>query len=324
MLMKPDQQTSIPALIEWREASKLSWLRWPAMVGVAGTLVTALNIAISGNNNLTIGSISFQLSDALCIFGCILLTTFPVWYYVTKRIQRGELQLSLTRQLAACLGFLIFALLAFPTFKVEHREYNSRNDITTTWIKRSLPETLEKAWFRHDELTWLQSNFSAKYIPANVACPRYSTRLFPLFGVIRDDALASALASDVGMLTDARPSDEALAAGIARCRVEGPAMRAAGETKESALMQGDIDRFFALDQLDHSPNDSIVLEDAEIPAPIMSKINAFLAAQPSAFGYLEDSDYEKTPGQVRRLKPILLAAALGRDKDVAFLKAATK
>jgi hypothetical protein len=155
--MKPDQQTSIPALIEWREASKLSWLRWPAMVGVAGTLVTALNIAISGNNNLTIGSISFQLPDALCIFGCILLTTFPVWYYVTNRIQRGESPLSLGRQLAACLVLLMFSLLIFPTFQVARRQINASNDITTTWIKPSLLETLAMPWYRHDELTKTQS-----------------------------------------------------------------------------------------------------------------------------------------------------------------------
>jgi hypothetical protein len=328
--MTPDQQTSPPELIEWREAAKLSWLRIPAVIGLAGTLILGFNLVIGDDHTMTIGPVGLDWSDALCIFATLLLTTFPVWYYVTGRIRRSGSPPALGRQLAACLGLLIFAMLVLPTFKVEYRELNPGNDITTTWIKRSMPETLAAPWVRYDELAWLQSNFSAAYIPADVACPRYSTRLFPLFGMIRDDYLANALAYDLDTGANfgsdpnsdsRRPPADALAAGIARCRVEGPAMRAAGHTKESALMQGDIDRFFALDAMGHSPHDSIVLEDAEIPAPIMNKINAFLATEPDTFEYLQAPG---SPGEVRRLRPILVAAALGRDKDVARLRAEAK
>jgi hypothetical protein len=223
------------------------------------------------------------------------------------------------------------AVLAAPSFEIKYRDFDStsdtdRRDNTLTWIKRSAVESLRLPYLKLDELTWLQSNSSAAYIPAQVYCPRRSTRLYPFFGAVRDTDDADALVAGIG---EDKPPASALANTIARCRRDGPAMRAAGYTKEAALLQGDVDRFFTLNRLENSPrtsvissNTSIVLEDAEIPAPIMAKAEAVLAARGNdIYGYLDDSNYDTQPGQVRRLKALVLAEALRRSKDIVRLKA---
>ena len=309
----------------WRTASKLSFFRWPATVALAGATVSLLNLIGSGNRGLSIGAIHLRLSDALFIFSCVLLATLPIWYFITNRLVCGEPKPPVTKQISACLGLLILALLVVPRIEIEYRDYDTwsetdRRDITTTFVKRSIVETVLMPQLALDELAWLQSNYSAAYIPAQVFCPRRSTRLYPFFGIERSDYIANALAPDIGEATGSRPPAAALANGITRCNREGPAMLAAGNTKESALLQGDIDRFFALNALEESPNKSIVLEDAQIPAPIMAKIETVLEEQSDdLLGYVDDPNFGTTPGQARRLTPLVLAKALGRSDDIARL-----
>lgn len=312
-----------PDMEQWIAASKTSWLRWPAIIGLAGAIVPALHFVIEGNRGLTIGPFRLYLFDAACIFGCLALATFPVWYVVTGRIVSHKRHPPLIMQAGACLFLLLAALAIAPHFQIQYREYSRMNDITTTWMKRSIAETIREPFYRQDELGWLQSNFSASYIPASVFCPRFSTRLYPLFGVVRDDDLGNALASGAALSSEKekRPDADSLSQGIARCREQGPAMLAAGLTKESALIAGDLDRFFALSVREQAREKSIILEDGSIPAPIMSRVEAYLATyEEDAFELLSDSSYKDSPGQVRRLRPLAIAVALDRQDDMARLK----
>lgn len=314
------------SIFDWRSVSKLSSFRWPATVALAGTAACLINLAISGNRGLSIGSINLRLFDALCIFSCLLVATFPIWYYITNRLIHCKPKPTVAIQISVCLGLLILALLVAPRFEIEYRDYdtwskNNRRDFTTTLVKRSFAETLQMPQLALDELAWLQSNYSAAYIPAQVFCPRRSTRLYPFLGIVRGDYLANALAPGIGEATGSRPPVDALENGIARCNREGSAMLAAGHTKESALLQGDIDRFFTLNALEESPNESIVLADAQIPAPIMAKIESVLKERTDdLLHYLDDPNFDTTSGQARRLKPLVLAEALGRSNDIARLR----
>lgn len=275
---------------------------------------------------MSIGSIHLRLFDALCIFACVMIATVPIWYYITSRLANCKPKPSVAKQITICLGLLILALLVSPRFEIEYREYdtwsaNDRHDFTTTLAKRSIVETLQRPRLVLDELAWLQSNYSSAYIPAQVFCPRRSTRLYPFWGIERSDYLANALAPGVGEPTDSMPPTAALENGIARCNREGPKMIEAGHTKESALLQGDIERFFAMNALEASSSESIVLDDAKIPAPIMAKIESILEERKDDLSlYLEDSDFDTSIGQVRRLRPLVLAEALGRSKDIARLR----
>lgn len=311
---------------DWRAASKRSFFRWPGTVGIAGTAVCLLNLVISGNKGLTIGSIELRLFDALWMFSCLLVASLPIWYYVTSRLARGEPKPAISKQFFVSIGLLVLALLITPRFEIEYRDYDSwsesnRRDFTTTVTKRSIIETFQMPLLKLDELTWLQSNYSAAYIPAQIFCPRRSTRLYPFFGISRSDYLANALAPSVGEDVASKPPAAALASGIARCNKEGPAMLAAGNTKESALLRGDIDRFFFLNSFENPSNKSIVLEDSKIPAPIMAKIELALKAQTEDHIYfLEDSNFDPASGQVRRLTPLVLAEAMGRTNDYLRLR----
>ena len=116
-------------------------------------------------------------------------------------------------------------------------------------------------------------------------------------------------------------------------------MLKAGYTKESALLNGNVDLFFtrlAQSREREGAWDQLVLEDAQIPPDIMRKVEALLAADPDHMSDYTDFNLDGTPpvargpkpaaaGQpdvVRRLKPLAIAAALGRTKDVERMKAA--
>ena len=320
--MTTDSKTQ---LLEWRTAAQRSFLRWPAGIALAVVIVTAANLSWSGDTGLSIGPIRLHLSDALCIFSCMLVATWPIWYVVTSRAVRSLPGPTVWRQLSACAGLFVLALLAAPRFTVDYRDYDSwsdtdRRDFTTTWVKRSLLETMQEPRFRLDELAWMQSNFSASYIPAQVYCPRRSTRFVPFFGVVRDDYVANALASGIGDEPGRQPPAAALSNAIARCKREGPQMLAAGDTKEAALMKGDVDRFFSLAMRESPPDGSVVLEDAMIPKPIMDRIEAVLKDDANRFDALENANASDFPGQVRRLRPLAVALALGRSDDAERLR----
>lgn len=308
----------------WRTASQQSFFRWPATFSLAGSVVCLLNLITGGNTGLTIGSLHLRLFDAFCLFACALVATAPVWYHATKRIILSKPKPSGFAQLFASLMLLICALLVAPHFELELRDYDSwseddRHDFTTTLAKRSILETLALPSMKIDELAWLQSNYSASYIPAQIFCPRRSTRIYPFFGIVWDDYLANALAPNVGDSTDARPPVKALQRGIERCRKEGPAMLAAGLTKESALLKGDIERFFTINALEKTSKHDIVLEEADIPIDIMRRIESILKPE-SEFDFLADANFRDNQGQVRRLRTFVLAQALGRAQDVTRLR----
>jgi hypothetical protein len=321
---------------DWVAASKQSLFRWPALTSLAGTVVFGLNVLFGrSDTDLNIGPVGLRMTDAFWIFACILIATFPVWYYSTSHYSRHRASPPRARQIAACLGLVLAALLLTPSFGLRYRDYNTwsdtyRRDNTTTWIKRSAAETWRMPGLKLDQLAWLQSNYSVDYIPAQVYCPRRSARLFPFFGVVNDMYDANALAPGIGE-NGKPPPAAALANTIARCNREGPAMRSGGYTKEGALAKGDVDGFFALNALETeadtgigSMSSSVVLEDAEIPAPILAKLEAVLADQPdSVLENLDDPNY-KDFGQARRFTSLAIARATGRAADAARLKAANQ
>ena len=307
-------------LLAWRTASKRSLLRWPAIVGVAGLIVAAIN----------------RSTDLACIFGCLFLATFPVWYFVTGRVVRGRPKPSAARQTLACLMLLIVALLLSPTFSVSHQVFDAKQDITVTWIKRSLLDTIRQPFYSQDELVWGQSSFDVRYVPSGVFCPKYSTRRYPLFAVERNDDLRGVLASSVEdwSSANAAPPPDILQHFLFRCATEGKAMFDAGLTKESALMRGNVDLFFARAEQEHTDSSGeVVLEDAQIPPDVMEKVETLFANdQDHVFHYttfnlpVEDrvarSAKPATPGQpdvVRRLRTSAIAAALGRSEELARL-----
>lgn len=313
---------------DWVEALKKSFLRIPSAIAIAGTAVSALNLIVVRNSGMSIGPLRFHLFDAFCIFACFLVATLPVWYYSTDRLIRHGNAPSFGKQIAACLTLLALAALVAPRFEISYRDYDSRSatlrrDNTLTLIKRSLVETVRMPHLELDELTWLQSSFSAQYIPAEVYCPLRSTRLYPFLGAVYESDYANALAGN------GKPPAPVLENAIAQCKRDGPAMRAAGYTKEAALLEQDIDRFFTLNRLANvagtsiaPSNSTIVLPDEEIPAQIIAKVEAVLAESPDfRLDYLEDPNFETNDGQVRRLKALVLAEAFGRSSDIAHLKA---
>lgn len=310
---------------------KHSLWRVPGMVMMAITVVSGFNLALRGNSGWSIGPLRSDLFSAFCFFGCLSFAMGPVWYASARRLVRHGGGMAPVRQLLTFLGLLLVALLVSPRFGLQVHDYDTwsesdRRDITLTWMKRSLIETLVAPQVKVDELTWLQSNYSVAYIPAQVYCPRRSTRLYPLFGTVRDDYLANALASG---LEKKDPPAAAVANGIARCQREGPAMRVAGFTKEGALMQGDVDRFLHLNALEETPDKGLILEDAEIPPDVMAKIEATLKLNGAPLqDYLDEATYFRVEyfhgqledGQVRRLRPLVVAAALGRLDEARRLR----
>lgn len=318
------------SLKDWIASSQSSFWRWPSLISLASVIVLGINMMVEGNDNLHIGPLSIQYFDALCIFTCLMVSSYPIWYIVTARRARKQPRAGNAAQLARFVGLLVIAIVLAPTFSIEYRNYvksgDDWRDETTTWIKRSIIASVQQPQMVLDEIDWLQSNYSASYIPAGVYCPLRSTRLMPLTGVVHQTYEANALAGREA------PPAAVLAATIARCNREGPVMRAAGHTKEAALLRGNVDRFFMLNALEHRPysystNTSVVLEDGDIPPNIMRKMEAQLVKSRESssegrdwYGYLDDTDYDTSSGQIRRFKPLLIAVALGRKVDEARLR----
>ncbi len=238
----------------------------------------------------------------------------------------------------ACLALLIVALLLSPTFRVSHQVFDANHDTTVTLVKRSLLDTIRQPFYSQDELVWGQSNYDVRYVPSTVFCPKYSTRRYPLFAVERNDDLLNVLARSVDDWTsaDAAPPPDVLQSFLSRCATEGTAMLDAGLTKESALMQGNVDLFFARAEQEHTDaSGDVVLEDAQLPRDIMKKVETFLANDPDhGFHYVDFNldgiepvsrgEKPAAPGQpdaVRRLRTSAIAAALKRSEDLARLEA---
>lgn len=94
-------------------------------------------------------------------------------------------------------------------------------------------------------------------------------------------------------------------------------MLAAGLTAEAALKAGDVDTFFARALLARPANKAILLEDRDIPPALLAKVESFLAEHPLKLGYQDDA----RKGEARRLRPAVIAAALGRSREEGLLKA---
>ena len=335
------EQPVVADLLTWRAASKRSSPRWPALIGVSGTIVMLANLALSGNRTLDFGSVELDLFAAACIFGCLAFATLPVAYNDTGRLLRGQPRLSAGKKWLICIGLFLCALVLSPTFSVEILRYDLMHQGRTTWTKRSLWESFKHPFYRQDELTWAQGRDDIRYVPSRVFCPAYSSRLYPLLGVDRGDNWPSVITN---VLTDINggavaPNPDVLKFALSQCETEGPAMLKAGYTKESALMSGNVDLFFTRLAQEHENTgkwNPVVLEDAQIPPGIMRKVEALLAADPDHVSDYTDFNLSDAapvargskpavagePDVVRRLTPLAIAAALGRTKDVERIKAA--
>ena len=330
------EQPVIADLLTWRAASKRCSPRWPALIGVAGTVVMLLNLALRGDHELEFGSLQLDTLAAACLFGSLAFATFPVWYLDTDRFMRGRPRLSWMKKWLVCTGLFLVALVLSPTFSIAFSKFDEMQHSTTTWVKRSLLESVERPFFGHDELVWAGTGSDTRYIPPRLFCPSYSVRLYPLFGLQRGDNWPGVLEDSMSDVNgQAVPPDHAVLQAVqSRCEREGPAMLNAGYTKESALIRGDIGLFFSrLASEEGHARQQVVLDEAQIPPTIMTKVGALLAAQPDdEWQYVDSAGdqrvaSESTPpmangaGVTRRLKPIAIAAALGRTKDVALSEA---
>ncbi|PMS19459.1 hypothetical protein C0Z18_14195 [Trinickia dabaoshanensis] len=327
--------------LTWRAASKRSSPRWPALIGVCGTVVTLANLALGGNRTLDIGWLELDLFAAACIFGCLTFATFPVAYNDTARLLRGQPRLSAGKKWLTCIGLFLCALVVSPTFSVAIARFDLMHESRTNWTKRSLLESFKQPFYSEDELTWAQGKDDFRYVPSQVFCPSSSVRRYPLLGIDRVDDWPGVITNtmrDLNGNADA-PLPDVLKFALSRCEAEGAAMLKAGYTKESALLNGNVDLFFtrlAQSREREGAWDQLVLEDAQIPPDIMRKVEALLAADPDHMSDYTDFNLDGTPpvarglkpaaagspDVVRRLKPLAIAAALGRTKDVERIKAA--
>lgn len=333
--MSPEQPV-IADLLTWRAASKRSSPRWPALIGAAGTVVMLLNLALRGNHELEFGSLELDTLAAACLFGSLAFATFPVWYFDTDHLIRGRPRLSWMKMWLVCAGLFLVALVLSPTFSIAFSKFDEMQHSTTTWVKRSLLESLERPFYGHDELVWAATGSDTRHMPPRMFCPSYSVRLYPLFGLQRGDNWPGVLEDSMSDVNGQPvPPDHAVLRAVqSRCEREGSAMLNAGYTKESALMRGDVGLFFSrLASEEGLARRQVVLDETQIPPNIMKKVEALLAAQPDDEGRYVDSvgdrraASESTPpiangaGITRRLKPIAIAAALGRTKDIALSEA---
>ncbi|KWB39647.1 hypothetical protein WL35_21440 [Burkholderia ubonensis] len=319
--MTTDSPTPVQDLLNWRAASRRTLLRWPGWIGLAMLIVGAFN----------------HILAMACLGGCVFFATLPIWYVTTQRIVQDRPRPSVPVQALAWIACFLLALILSPTFTLDSRQFDDTHDTTTTWIKRSLVDSIKEPRYSQDELAWGQSNYDVRFVPASVVCPRYSTRLYPLFGVERETDWLNMLARSVDdwQAANVRPPKDILQRFLDQCKTGADAMLKAGLTKESALMHGDVDLFFARAEREHtSPSRAeVVLEDAQIPPDILKKVEALIASDPD-YGFrfvsfnasvdLSTIGAKATvPGEpdvVRRLNPLAIAAALGRDKDVEYFK----
>lgn len=337
------EQPVVADLLAWRAASKRSSPRWPALIGVCGTIVTLANLVLSGNHTLEIGWLELDLFAAACIFGCLAFATFPVWYADTGRLLRNQPRLSAKKKWLVCTGLFLGALVVSPTFSVAIARFDLMHESRTTWTKRSLLESFKRPFYSLDELTWAQGRDDIRYVPSRVLCPSDSVRIYPLLGVDRDDdwpgVIKNTMTDYLSGGTAAAPDPDVLKFALSRCETEGPPMLKAGYTKESALMNGNVDLFFTRLAQEHEHSGAwhdVVLEDAQIPPDIMRKVEALLAADPDHVSDYTDFNLSDAapvargskpavagePDVVRRLTPLAIAAALGRTKEVERIKAA--
>jgi hypothetical protein len=278
-----------------------------------------------------------QAVTMACLGGCVLFATLPIWYVTTERIVQERRRPSVPVQLLAWSACFLLALILSPTFSVESREFDDVHDSTTTWIKRSILDSIEQPRYSQDELAWGQSNYDVRFVPASVTCPHYSTRLYPLFGVERETDWLNVLARSVDdwEAPNAAPPKDVLRRVLEECKTGGPAMLKSGLTKESALMQGDLNLFFARARREHREPGlaEVVLEDNQIPSDILKKVETLISNDPEhGFSYVDfnapvdlstigaATTVPGEPNVVRRLNPLAIAAALGRSNDVEYFK----
>jgi hypothetical protein len=322
MTIPPDSPSPVQDLLTWRAASRRTLLRWPGWIGLAALIVGAFN----------------RMLPMACLGGCVFLATMPIWYATTRRIVQGRPRPASAAQALAWLGCFLIALVLSPTFELSHQRFDATHDTNTIWIKRSILDSIRQPRYSLDELAWGQSVYDVRFVPASVFCPQYSTRLYPLFGIERETDWLNMLARSVDdwQAPDAAPPKEILQRFLDHCKAGGEAMLKAGLTKEAALMRGDVDLFFARAEQEHagSAYGEVVLEDAQIPPDIMKKVETLIANDPgSGFQYVTfnmpgvdlselgtKTTVPGSPGVVRRLSPVAIAAALGREQDVERLR----
>ena len=307
-----------PGVLAWRAASRKSWWRWPAIVGVAALIVGAFN----------------GITSVTCLGGILAFATFPVWYYVTGRVARGQPRPALAKQWLASVVLLVAGTALSPSFEVVWFKTWGDPTVSTSLTKRSLLDSLQQPFYGLDELAWGQNSASVDIVPSTLLCPRYSLRRYPLLTIEQRFFPMNPMASS-RYSSGAKPPAELVASTFARCEADSQAMIAGGLTKEAALAQGNLDLFFerALNERgnDMSP---VMLEDADIPAEILAKVEAFLDEDPGRVFWhtsynLSGQDPVKradkpeapgTPDVVRRLRTIVFAEVYGRQDVVDVLK----
>ncbi|MFJ1302777.1 hypothetical protein ACILG0_22680 [Pseudomonadota bacterium AL_CKDN230030165-1A_HGKHYDSX7] len=316
--MSSSASSSEPGVLDWRAASRKSWWRWPALFGVAALIVGAFN----------------GITSVTCLGGILAFATFPVWYYVTGRVVRGQPRPALAKQWLACVALLLVGTALSPSFQVVWFKTWGAPTVSTSLTKRSLLESVQQPFYGLDELAWGQTSASVDVVPSTLLCPRYSLRRYPLLTVEQRLFPMDPLASRRNRTGGEAPA-ELVASTLARCEADSQAMIAGGLTKEAALMQGNLDLFFERALNERGNNMSpVMLEDADIPAEILAKVEAFLDEDPGRVFWhtsynlsgqnpvkrADKSEAPGTPDVVRRLRTVAFAAAYGRQDVAEVLK----
>ncbi|WP_141217938.1 hypothetical protein [Bordetella genomosp. 5] len=316
--MSSTPPSSEPGVLAWRAASRKSGWKWPAILGVGALIAGAIN----------------GLTSVACLGGILAFATFPVWYYVTGRVARGQPRPALVKQWLASIVLLLVGTALSPSFQVYWLNTWGDPTVSTFLTKRSLLESVRQPFYSLDELAWGQNSASVDVVPSTLLCPRYSLRRYPLLTIERRLYPMNPLASSRDR-SGGKPPAELVASTLARCEADSQAMIAAGLTKEAALAQGNLDLFFERALIERGNDMSpVMLEDADIPAEILAKVEAFLGEDPERIFWhtsynlsgedpvkrADKSDAPGTPDVVRRLRTIAFAAAYGRQDVVEVLK----
>lgn len=304
--------------LTWREASRLSRLHWPAYIAIGGLASMTVNLIMGTDAFYRLGAYGMPKFSLFGLFLGLFIITVPIWVVSTSRRQCRLPVPVPGRQSAAAAALTVLAFLVTPTIGIQHRQFSEEQEYSTIWGKRSLVETMKRPRLAYDELSQNTSYHAADSVPKHHLCPGLSVRLVPFFGFERDYRIGSDVFGPQNGPFPSLPSRERIDAVVARCRSEAQLMLAAGLTAEAALKAGDVDTFFARALLARPANKAILLEDRDIPPALLAKVESFLAEHPLKLGYQDDAH---NAGEVRRLRPAVIAAALGRSREEGLLKA---
>lgn len=303
--------------LTWREASRLSRLHWPAYIAIGGLASMTVNLMMGAGTFYSLGAYRMPKLSLFGLFLGLFIIIVPIWVVSTSRRQCRLPVPAPGRQWAAAVALMVLAFLVTPTIGIQHWQFSQPQEYSTIWAKRSLAETMKRPRLAYDELNRSTSYSDAESVPKHHLCPGLSVRIVPFFGFERDYRIGSDVFGGQYGPFPTLPSRERIDAVVARCRIEAQVMLAAGLTAEAALKAGDVDAFFARALLARPANKAILLEDRDIPPALLAKVESFLAEHPKEPDY---QDRARDAGDVRRLRPAVIAAALGRSREEGMLK----